>query len=298
MNLYNLKNKNIRCIAFDLDRTLLRPDGSLSPRTRQALCDAAGRGIALAAVSGRPFCALPKEVLSLPGLSYAAVSNGAAVYEKGNRIYSRVLDAADVDVILQMTRDLYVSGKLAYEVFADGSAFAEEEFLNRLEEFGFSESGIAYTRATRRAAADIFVFTEKNKTRIDSLDLIIKPEIHPAGQNPDPGDSWRKVFENLQERLPGVYVTSFMAGRIELSHRSANKADALKFILDRLHLSAENCIAFGDGENDAGLLCFAGIGVAVANAAPACREAADYICPSCGEDGAAQVIEELLKQMK
>ncbi|MGN0306045.1 MAG: HAD hydrolase family protein, partial [Lachnospiraceae bacterium] len=41
----------------------------------------------------------------------------------------------------------------------------------------------------------------------------------------------------------------------------------------------------GDGENDMDMLRFAGIGVAMGNAAPQVKEAADYITAHIDEDG-------------
>ena len=42
------------------------------------------------------------------------------------------------------------------------------------------------------------------------------------------------------------------------------------------------------------MLAWAGLGVAVANAHPVAREAADEVAPSNDEDGVAQVLERLL----
>jgi hydroxymethylpyrimidine pyrophosphatase-like HAD family hydrolase len=51
--------------------------------------------------------------------------------------------------------------------------------------------------------------------------------------------------------------------------------------------------AFGDQPVDAGLLAWAGLGVAVANAHPAALAAADVVTASNDEDGVAIVLESL-----
>lgn len=53
----------------------------------------------------------------------------------------------------------------------------------------------------------------------------------------------------------------------------------------------EKSIAFGDGANDAGMLRFADLGVAVGNAYEPAKEAADVICGSIDEDGLAEYLE-------
>ena len=49
-------------------------------------------------------------------------------------------------------------------------------------------------------------------------------------------------------------------------------------------------IAFGDGYNDLSMLQLAGMGVAMANAAPEVRAQADYITLSNEEDGVAAAL--------
>ncbi len=53
-------------------------------------------------------------------------------------------------------------------------------------------------------------------------------------------------------------------------------------------------MAIGDNANDAGMLQWAGIGVAMANASPRAREAADYVTDANDADGAAKAIAKLI----
>jgi hydroxymethylpyrimidine pyrophosphatase-like HAD family hydrolase len=50
-------------------------------------------------------------------------------------------------------------------------------------------------------------------------------------------------------------------------------------------------LAVGDNDNDAPMLAWAGVGVALDNASPAARAAADWIAPSVEADGAAAALE-------
>ena len=72
---------NIRCIAFDLDDTILTENKELSERTKAVLARAAEAGITLIPVSGRSWDTFPACVRELPGITYAVTSNGAAVYD-------------------------------------------------------------------------------------------------------------------------------------------------------------------------------------------------------------------------
>ena len=51
----------------------------------------------------------------------------------------------------------------------------------------------------------------------------------------------------------------------------------------------------GDQENDISMIEAAGVGCAMANAVPACKEAADYITEAdCDHDGLAEIIEKFI----
>ncbi len=68
------------------------------------------------------------------------------------------------------------------------------------------------------------------------------------------------------------------------------KPDGVKRMLDRFGLAPAECMAFGDGGNDIDMLRFAGIGVAMGNAAPAVKAAADYVTGDIDADGLEQAL--------
>ena len=53
----------------------------------------------------------------------------------------------------------------------------------------------------------------------------------------------------------------------------------------------EEIIAFGDSENDLEMLRFAGIGVALGNAEPEVKAAADYVTDDIDCDGVAKALQ-------
>jgi len=53
-------------------------------------------------------------------------------------------------------------------------------------------------------------------------------------------------------------------------------------------------MAIGDGDGDAALLQWAGIGVAMGNATPAAKAAADVITSSNQRDGVAEALDQYL----
>jgi hydroxymethylpyrimidine pyrophosphatase-like HAD family hydrolase len=81
---------------------------------------------------------------------------------------------------------------------------------------------------------------------------------------------------------------------LEVSHPSVHKAATVEALLADSGIAAVEVVAFGDMPNDLELIRWAGLGVAVANAHPALRAAADEVTASNDDDGVALVIERVL----
>jgi len=73
--------------------------------------------------------------------------------------------------------------------------------------------------------------------------------------------------------------------------KGGGKQTAIRRYLAENGLTPEEAIAFGDGENDIGMLKLAGIGVAMGNAEGIVKEAADYVTTDIDDNG----IENALK---
>jgi Cof subfamily protein (haloacid dehalogenase superfamily) len=75
-------------------------------------------------------------------------------------------------------------------------------------------------------------------------------------------------------------------------NKNARKRNAIKDIAHYFGLTLDEVAAFGDDYNDIEMLRDCGIGIAVANAIPEVKAAADYICDTNDNDGVAKWIEE------
>ena len=80
----------------------------------------------------------------------------------------------------------------------------------------------------------------------------------------------------------------------EVTPPNASKGNALAFLADRYGISQAETIAVGDSDNDISMIRWAGLGVAMGNAAPEVIAAADWVAPSVFDDGLAAVIEEFV----
>lgn len=78
---------------------------------------------------------------------------------------------------------------------------------------------------------------------------------------------------------------------LNIVHAQADKGRALEVVCGQLGVGADEVMAIGDAGPDVSMLRFAGLAVAMGNAAPEVKAVADEIAPSNAEDGVAWAIE-------
>jgi hypothetical protein len=79
---------------------------------------------------------------------------------------------------------------------------------------------------------------------------------------------------------------------VEVGPKGGNKATALARLCAAIDVDRSDVISFGDMPNDIGMLRWAGIGVAMANAHPSVLRACDEVAGSCDEDGVARYLRQ------
>ncbi|HBK71266.1 MAG TPA: Cof-type HAD-IIB family hydrolase [Flavobacteriaceae bacterium] len=85
---------------------------------------------------------------------------------------------------------------------------------------------------------------------------------------------------------------------LDISHPDANKGHALKHLQEKLGISKEETVVFGDYNNDLEMLKLAHFSYAMKNAIPKVKEVANYETKSNDEQGVEFILEKLLKAKK
>ena len=106
-------------------------------------------------------------------------------------------------------------------------------------------------------------------------------------------DELAAIAREVAAAFPDVKITSSTANNLEINSAAAHKGRALARFADHLGLSLANCAAFGDGMNDFTMVEAAGLGVAMANAAPEVKRVAKLVTRSNDDDGVARVLEAI-----
>ena len=111
------------------------------------------------------------------------------------------------------------------------------------------------------------------------------------------GDKYilEKAEKELQKRFENILsVYRSEPYFLEIMAPGIHKAKALAQLLERLHLPKDSLIAFGDGYNDQSMLEFAGLGVAMENAADPVKAAADTVTKNNDSNGVVYALCRLL----
>ena len=91
-----------------------------------------------------------------------------------------------------------------------------------------------------------------------------------------------------------LFLTTSLPYLLELGNPAVSKGTGIAFVAERLGISLDRVVSFGDGENDIELIDEAAFGIAVEDANPLLLDRADWVCPSADDEGVATVIDAYL----
>lgn len=128
----------------------------------------------------------------------------------------------------------------------------------------------------------------------DPVAELVRPP-HKIYINTDSPQNTPEAAELLKEQI-GERARIVAAGSrgLELILPGVSKARALAWLAQRLGVAREETIAIGDADNDVEMLQWAGLGIAMGNAMPAARAAADWIAPTADKDGVAVALRRFV----
>ncbi|MBP3951013.1 HAD family phosphatase [Bacillus sp. YZJH907-2] len=99
------------------------------------------------------------------------------------------------------------------------------------------------------------------------------------------------ILEELSENQL-LEVTNSSLTNLEVNAGGVNKARAIEKVCGLLGLTMNQVMALGDSLNDLAMIKEAGIGVAMGNAQPIVKEAADWVTVTNEESGVAEAIKK------
>ena len=259
-----------RLLALDLDGTILDLKLNLDPRDVEAVHRLIRAGVTVVACTGRPFPG------ALPWVERLGLDSPIICYQ-GAEI--RLWDGTKI-------LDRGVKHDLAMEVIR----FARERGLHV------------------QAYRDDKLIVERERPEADQyanhagMEIHLVDDLEAAMGATTPKlviVSTAQALEKLQPEARALWkgrlnVATSVPTYLEFTSIESDKASALAFLCDRLDIPQDQCVAVGDGRNDASMIAWAGMGVAIDDAPPEVLAAADRTIPGPGHGGIKQLADVLI----
>lgn len=264
-----------KSIVLDLDGTLTNSRKEITPRTKAAILRAQQQGVKVILASGRPVAGiepLAKELQLDKYEGYILAFNGGKIinYKTGEIIYESILPAGIIPELYEAAKE------------------------NNVTILTYDERGVITENPE-----DPYVVAEArlNKIPVNKTDSFTQSVHFPVPKCLMVGeDSHIAALEGPIQQRFGEEINVFRSEPffLEIMPQGIDKARSLERLLQHISIDRAEIIACGDGFNDLSMIRFAGLGVAMANAQPVIKEAADYITLSNEEDGVANVIDKFI----
>ena len=246
-----------RLVALDVDGTIVDRDGVMPPAVAETIAAVVAADIPVVLSTGRSWHGTRDvvDLLRLPG-GPVVCSNGAVIVSYPPEEIVKAITFDPRDVIAKV------------EEFAPGTLIAVEEI------------GRGYRLNDHFPGGDL-----TGEMIIEDVEqLSARPVTRVILRDPTRSDH---DFIALAKHL-GLHGVTYFVGWsawLDIAPEGVNKATALAEVATGLDISAADVLAFGDGRNDIEMLRWAGRGVAIGDAPPEVREAADDVGPPFHEGG-------------
>lgn len=230
-------------VASDLDGTLLSPDHTLSPFAKETLKLLTARDIHFVFATGRHHVDVAQIRDNLEIKAYMITSNGARVHDtEGNLVFSHNMDR---DIAADLFGVVHTNPDIVTNVYRNDDWFMNRHRPDEMKYF--REAVFKYTLfepgvLEPEGISKVF-FTCDDHKKLLPLEQAI---------NARWGDRVNVSFSTLT-------CLEVMAGGVSKGH-------ALEAVSKAMGYTLKDCIAFGDGMNDAEMLSMAGKGCIMANA--------------------------------
>jgi Cof subfamily protein (haloacid dehalogenase superfamily) len=259
-------------IATDLDGTLLRSDGTVDARTRQAIARVEAAGAALVLCTARPTRWMRPLAEETGHRGVAICANGGVIWDLHTE---SVIESFPLEP--RVARDVVA----LVQTVVPGGAWAVERLGGFAREPGY-QSRWPTPEGTTVDVVTALIEEPAVKLMLRHDDVLADVLVDRA----------RAVAGHLAE-----FTHSNSADRLlEINAAGVSKAAALARFCEERGIANEHVVAFGDMPNDLPMLQWAGHSVAVGNAHPEVLAAADEVTASNDDAGVARVLERMFSR--
>jgi HAD superfamily hydrolase (TIGR01484 family) len=245
----------IKLVTIDIDGTLLNSERKVTPEVKAAIKKCTENDVNIVLATGRPTIG-----------------------------------------VLDLIKELELDNEHGFMITYNGAMIQNVELLSRKLDVHFhaQDYSTMYT-----ANKDISEYTV-HEAFLTGIPLVYRPVSEMTSETTiikammiDHEEKLNEAIKNMPTDFSNRFaMVKSMPFYLEVLNKNATKGIAVTELANHLNITLDEVMAIGDNENDLSMLEAAGIGVAMGNAVPAAKEAADRITKTNDEHGVAYALEE------
>ncbi len=261
--------ENIKILVFDIDGTLVdRSKQTVEESAVKVINEARDKGYHILIATGRSFFFIHEDVRKSINTEFYVTVNGACLNDnEGNIITSYPFSKESLEAIIEYCAKNKFPLAIKYEdhmgVYGD---------------------------------YDFFVENYVGKDHPAAFNLIDDNHFHSVNNSNPLGIFYfapENTLDDVVDKIPELNFIPADNDTIEAIQSNVDKTKNIEDVLDRLNLSWDNVIAFGDGNNDVKMLQLAKVGVAMGNASDYVKSQANYVTDTVLNDGIKKAFDYL-----
>lgn len=263
------KDNRIKMMIFDIDGTLI-PYGSvkITPSALEAIDKVKEKyGVKVMIATGRSKCFIQDDIFKSLHSDYLVTINGQSTLDKDfNSFIKHTISLEDME---RLTNDC-----------VDNNIALAYKYDDELASYNLHDDYCAtYLKHEERKN----LVKDYTKTKDYHLTHGLPISAFLIG---DEG-----VIEEISKNYHEVKFVKAYPTAYEVYNKNYNKSTAIEEVLKILNLTWNNCMTFGDADNDIDMIVEARIGIAMENGSDNIKKVADYITDDINKDGVAKAIE-------
>ncbi|KAG4088817.1 HAD-like domain-containing protein [Neocallimastix lanati (nom. inval.)] len=264
-----------RIVALDMDGTLLKSDKTVHPDTLRDIAEATQKGIHVVYCSGRAPVEMKDYIETLSDMRYAVSMSGALVYDfkEKKKIYS-------CPVPKEMFKDIVEVAKVddaMVHFLTENESIVREDQIHHMVDFNMGVYQSMFLNIAR-TVPDMM----KEAEHYDSI-----PKINIYFHSKE---ARQAAYEKIKH-LPLSFAFSEQTS-LEMTAHGVTKADGLSQLASSLHVTMDQIIGVGDGDNDRSFLKVVGLSVAMGNASEEIKAICDEVTDDNDHNGTGKVIRK------
>jgi len=270
--------ENYKVIFLDVDGTLIDHTLRVPPSAKEAIIQAKAKGHKLYINTGRSISQIYDEVWAL-GFDGFIGGNGIHIQEHGKVIFDHPIPPELMDKIFNYLTE----HQIGFIEESSSSMYAHTSYLPAIAQL----LGMTIDEA-REATDHIFPSTHYNCTTwhrdVNKVSFVLNE-----------GVDVEAVREYVKPELILGSWALFGTKRefADIYQANITKGSGVEFVMRHLGKPVADACAFGDADNDIAMIKTAGVGVAMGNAIPSVKAAADYVTDPVTEDGLWKAFKHL-----